>query len=143
MLTLQLLHDQQQAGVQCSITVNELAELLAPIGCGPLASRSPINYRVTLRWGFLNRVGRYRPVGSTSWSLVCWSCRHMEGYLIRRLDLILTVYGPTRRWPEGQLSPRAGSMSPSQSAINQGVGVSTPCGAVSTRGISVFVPGLL
>ena len=26
--------------------------------------------------------------------------------------------GP-RRWPEGQLSPRAGSMSPSQSAITQ------------------------
>ena len=48
--------------------------------------------------------------------------------------------GP-QRCPEGQLSPRAGSMSPSQPA--SGVGGSTPCGAVSTREISVFVPGLL
>ena len=53
------------------MTVNELAELLIPIGCGPLASRTPIN----------------------------------NG------------------------SPRGG--------------VSTLCGAVSTRGITVLVPGLL
>ena len=34
-------------------------------------------------------------------------------------------------------------MSPSQLAITQWGWVSTPCGAVSTRGICVFVPGLL
>ena len=50
--------------------------------------------------------------------------------------------GP-RRCPEGQLSPRAGSMSPSQSAITQlGWGFHT-WGAISTRGVRVFVPGLM
>ena len=38
----------------------------------------------------------------------------MEGFLTRESD----AAGP-RRWPKGQLSPRAGSMSPSQSAITQ------------------------
>ena len=33
------------------MAVNELAELLTPIGCGPLASPTPIN-RCTLSWGF-------------------------------------------------------------------------------------------
>ena len=33
------------------ITVNELAELLTPIGCGPLTSRTPISNGV-LSWGF-------------------------------------------------------------------------------------------
>ena len=42
---LPLLHDEQQAAVQYSVTVNELAQLLAPIGCGLLASRAPINNR--------------------------------------------------------------------------------------------------
>ena len=53
------------------MTLAELAELLAPIGCGPLATRTPINNSVPL------------------------------------------------------------------------FGVSTPCGTVSTGGVSVFVPGLL
>ena len=36
-----------------------------------------------------------------------------------------------RRWHEGQLSPRAGSMSPSQSAITQrGWGFHTLCGGI-------------
>ena len=41
----------------------------------------------------------------------------MEGFLMRGWGPILTV-GP-RRWPGGTLSPRAGSMSRSQSAISQ------------------------
>ena len=43
------------------------------------------------------------------------------------------VAGP-QRWREGQLYPRVGYMSPSQSAIGDGSGVSTPSGAVSTGG---------
>ena len=63
----------------------------------------------------------------------------MEAFLIRGWEVILpgrgilhgSIFDPgmgtypprvrrdARRWPEGQLSPRAGSMSPSQSAITQ------------------------
>ena len=50
--------------------------------------------------------------------------------------------GP-RRWAEGRLPPRAGYMSPSQSGITNGVGVSKPRGAVPTPATSVFVLGLL
>ena len=39
--------------------------------------------------GFPHRVGRYRPVGSPVWSLVSWSCRDVEGFLVRGWDLIL------------------------------------------------------
>ena len=44
----------------------------------------------------------------------------MEGFLIRGWELLFSpgAAGP-RRWPEGQLSPRAGFMSPSRSAITQ------------------------
>ena len=45
--------------------------------------------------GFPHRVGRYRPVGSPSWSPVCWKCRGMEGFLIRGWDLNLPVSGAT------------------------------------------------
>ena len=43
MLNVQLLHDQKQMAVQYLMTVHELAELLTPIGCGPLALRTQIN----------------------------------------------------------------------------------------------------
>ena len=46
MLNVQLLHDEQQIVVQYSMAANGLAELLAPIGCGPLASRTPIDNSV-------------------------------------------------------------------------------------------------
>ena len=53
----------------------------------------------------------------------------MEGFLMRGWGPILTV-GP-RRWPGGTLSPRAGSMSRSQSAISQwGWRFYTPRGAI-------------
>ena len=72
MLNVQPLHDKQkQVAVQYLMAAYELAELLTPMGCGPLASPTPIN----------------------------------NG------------------------APR--------------VGVSTPCAAVSTRGITVLVLGLL
>ena len=47
----------------------------------------------------------------------------MDVFLSRRGDVILPLSSPgaagPRRWPDGQLSPRAGSMSPSQSTITQ------------------------
>ena len=43
----------------------------------------------------------------------------MEGLLTRGWELILPGCGGTSALPEGQLSPRVGSMSPSQSAITQ------------------------
>ena len=43
MYNVQQLHDEKQEAVQFLMTVKELAELLTPIGCGPLASRTPIN----------------------------------------------------------------------------------------------------
>ena len=43
MYNVQLLHDEKQVAVQFWMTVEKLAELLTPIGCGPLASRTPIN----------------------------------------------------------------------------------------------------
>ena len=42
-----------------------------------------------------------------------------------------------RRWPKAHLSPRAGLM---RQHPTSGVGVSTPAGAESTRGISVYDP---
>ena len=50
------------------------------------------------------------------------------------------VEGPKHR-PEPQLSPHAGFMSSSQSAISRWDGVSIPGRAVSTRGIAVFASG--
>ena len=40
---LLILRDLKQVAVQYLMIVNELAELLTPIGCGRLASRTPID----------------------------------------------------------------------------------------------------
>ena len=71
---------------------------------------------------FPHRGGRYEPGEPPLFSPFCWSCRCKEGFLIRGWDLILTGW---RCLYEPQL------------------GVSTPSGAVSTMGTSVFIPGLL
>ena len=55
----------------------------------------------------------------------------MEGYVVRGWETII----PGARW----LFVR----SPANQRSDSGSGVSTPCGAVLTRGIIVFVPGLL
>ena len=69
--------------------------------------------------GIPHRAGRYRPGGSPYSSPGRRSCRRMEGFLIRGWDP-MTLSSPDaagpRRCPEGQLSPRVGYMSPSQSA---------------------------
>ena len=51
----------------------------------------------------------------------------------------LCAAGP-RRWPEGQLSQRTGSMIPANEQSVDGCGVFTSCGTISTRGVTVFVP---
>ena len=67
--------------------------------------------------------------GTNVSSPVCWTCRCIEGFLIRGWDPILPVW----RW-----------LHEPQPISNQpvGVDVSTPCGTVSTRGTTVFVPGV-
>ena len=55
---------------------------------------------------------------------------------MRGWDLILPGCGGTRRWPEGQLSPRSASMSPSKSAITQrGWGFHTVRGGIDPGNI--------
>ena len=63
--------------------------------------------------------GRYRPGGSAFSSTDCSSCRDIEIFLIRRWELFLPVCGGTSALARGQLSPRASSMGPIQSAITQ------------------------
>ena len=59
--------------------------------------------------GFAHPAGRYRPGRSAVSSPACWSCRDTEGF--RGWELNPSGCGGTSRWPEGQLSPRAGYMS--------------------------------
>ena len=80
--------------------------------------------------GFPHAAGRYRPEGSAFSSARCWSCRGMEGFMTRGWQLIL----PGVRWL--YVRSLANQRSPS------GTRVSTPCGAVSTRGITAFIPRL-
>ena len=82
--------------------------------------------------GFPHRVGRYRPRRPPVLSPVYWICRSMERFLIRGWDPVL----PGWRWLH---EPQPISYFVSAS----GVGVSTPCGAVSTGGTIVFVPDVL
>ena len=86
------------------------------------------NHPVGMR--FPHPAGRYRPGGSSFSSPSGWSCRCMEGSLMRGWELIL----PEVCW----LHVR----SPANQRSAGGTGVFTPCGAISTRGIYVFVPRL-
>ena len=78
----------------------------------PVASRTPANQQSAGGVGFPQRAGRYRPGGPSFLSQVYWVCKCMEGLLIRGWHIIL----PGCRW---RYEPQ--------------VGVSTPCGAVSTH----------
>ena len=68
---------------------------------------------------FSQPVGRYRPGGSSFWSPGCSSGRDMKGVETRVCMLSSPDGAGPRRCPEGQLSPRAGSMSPTQIAAGQ------------------------
>ena len=89
-----------------------------PIGTSPV------------RCGLPHRAGWCRPGGAPFSSPCCWSCR---GYG-RISDPGMGPYPP-----QGALALDTNT---SQSAIGWWAGVSTPCGAVSTRWKSVFVPEL-
>ena len=79
----------------------------------------PVSNRLqVMGLGFPHRARRYRPEGSP-FSSLGWSCRDLERFLNRGRQLSSPGAGAPCRWPEGQLSPRADSMSPSQSAISQ------------------------
>ena len=80
--------------------------------------------------GFPHRGRRFRSGGSPLYSPGCRSCKGIEGFLIRGWKLIL----PGVRW----LYVR----SPASQRPASAAGVSTPCGAASTRGITLFVPVL-
>ena len=88
--------------------------------------------------GFPHRVGRYRPVGPPLW----------DHRLVPRL-LELLIYGRISDPGMGLDLPVSGATSTLVGGATLAarrlivVGVSTPCGVVSTRGIPVFVPRLL
>ena len=76
---------------------------LQPISKQPVALRFP------------HRAGQYRPRVSPFSSPVSWSCKYMEQFLIRGWDPILPGCGGTSTLARGEISPRAGPMSPSRS----------------------------
>ena len=82
-----------------------------------------------MRLAFPHRLGRFRHGILLFSSPGCWSCGCMEGFLIRGWDPIVLGW----RW----LYSRA----PANQRSASWTGVSTPCGTVSTRGITVFAPG--
>ena len=51
--------------------------------------------------GFAHPAGRYRPGGSAFMSPGCWSCRDMEVFLHRGMELILTGCGGTSALAQG------------------------------------------
>ena len=67
----------------------------------------------------------------------------MDGFLIRGWELILARCGGTSALARGATLAARRLREPNQSAIAQWGWVFTPFGAVSTRGICVFVPRFL
>ena len=93
--------------------------------------------------GFPHPTGRYRPGVSTFSSPDCWSCRDMEGFMTRGWKRILPGCGGTSTLAR-EATLAASWLHEHQTISNQPCGlVSTPCGAVSTRGICFYFPGLL
>ena len=84
----------------------------------------------TVRLEFPHPAGRYRPGRYVFSSPGCWSCRYIEGFLLRGWELIL----PGVRW----LYVR----SPANLRWASGTGVSTSCGLFRPGGPSFFVPRL-
>ena len=101
----------------------------APRGALALYDPQPISDR-PVGLGFPHRAGRFRTGGSLLSSPGCQSCRCMERFLIRGWGPV----APGWRWRYFRALANQRSAG--------GVGFSTPCGAVSTRGITVFVPEL-
>ena len=83
----------------------------------------------TVRLEFPHPAGRYRPGRYVFSSPGCWSCRYIEGFLLRGWELIL----PGVRW----LYVR----SPANLRWASGTGVSTSCGLFRPGGPSFSSPG--
>ena len=92
--------------------------------------RLSANQRSASGAGVSTPCGAVRTGGSPFSSPVCRSCKHMEGFMIGGCEPILPVRGDNVRSPTNQRSARW-------------TGVSTPCGAVSSPGITVFFSRLL
>ena len=97
----------------------------------PRVLRASANQQPASGLGFQHRAGRYRPVGSPFLSRSRRNCRCMEAFWVRGWNPIFSGM----RWRYIRTPPNQRSAG--------GAGVTTPCGAVSTRGHSVFVPRLL
>ena len=69
--------------------------------------------------GFAHRAGRYQPGGSPFSSPGCWSFGDREGFQMQGWETTFSGAAERRCCSEGQLLPRAGSVSSSQSAISQ------------------------
>ena len=99
--------------------------LFCPGGAG---STNPGQYAIRQwAWGFRTVRGGIDPGGNRFRIRFVWSCRFMEGFLIRERGVIL----PGWRW---LYVPQVGGFD----AV-----WGTPYGAVSARGITVFVPRIL
>ena len=105
-----------------------LLNLLAPIGWGQLALRIPAHKQRTRSFGISIPCGAVSTRGINV--SACRSCRGMERFGSGDGTLLYKPGG-------------AGSRNPSQSAISRKGWVSTPYVAVSIRGGTGFVPGLL
>ena len=92
--------------------------------------RFPANQRSANGAGVSTPFGAVYDRGITALSPGCRNCTCMEGFLIRGWENIL----PGVRWFYVRFTANQRSSS--------GAGVSTPCGAISDRGITVFVPRL-
>ena len=90
---------------------------------GPISDR-PVGL------GFPHRAGRFRGGGSPFLFPGCRSCKGMGGFLIRECKPMVSGW----RWIY--------SRAPANQRSACGLEFGTMCGAVSTRGITVFVPGL-
>ena len=97
---------------------------------------------VHLELSFSHRVGRFRSMGSPSWSLVCWSCRYMGGVLIRGRDLILFVSGANSTLVRGETLAARWLHEP-QPISNQlvGLGFSHRAGRYQPEGSPSSSPG--
>ena len=96
--------------------------------------------------GLPHRAGRCAPGRTRFSSPGCRSCRDIEGCLNRGWKSILPGCGGTEGGSNGDVvlsSPGcARPTRPANQRSARGIEVSTPCGAVSTREKSIFVPGL-
>ena len=91
-----------------------------------------------LGWGGPHRAGRHQPGGSAISSSGCRSCRRMEGFQIRRWDIVFPGCGEISTLP--QFSPRAGSMGQSVSDQRMGVGFLHRSGRYRPEGSSFSSP---